>query len=816
MTSRPSNNQQIDFEGLASLLLRDITMLLPQWLPGGKTLGREYCVGNLRGESGQSLRVNLETGKWADFADDKKGGDLISLYGAIHGISNKDAALELLNVSKTLTKKKSLVKNRETRKKINQDIIIPIKDGQELPSFEFYDPNGVHTGLKPSGVWEYRIQTGQRLFFVARYDIPNEKKQFRPWVFTEFGRWKNKYPQEPRPLYRLPELLLNKKRPVLVVEGEKSADAAYKLLGKVYDVTTWPCGGNSWNLVDWSPVYGRKVLLWPDSDTPGIDTGKRIAQFLSINGCQVKVLDVKANGGWDAADALYEGFDYSKTIEWAKPLAKVYDPSLEPKTPEIVDKKNDGPADDDENIDVDSTDQYEDLTEDKVLQHQKEPIKKTTRASTVIYEADEFYNLDQLYTNSGVDRNTKGLPYSNAANCTRILNYLKSFRGLIRYDKFTTKIVTNFDGKGWQPYSDKTFYMIFDFFQHYAGFYTLAKHVLQDAIQAVALHNEIDLAMEWITSLKWDGTSRIDYFLRDYCGVEFDEYSMLVSKNLFLSIAARITKPGCKVDSMVILEGVQGVRKSTLLQVLAGDEWFGELSGEIGRGASSDKDIFMNIQGKLIVEISELESFVKSSNQSLKRFFTTRSDEFRKPYGIETQKFPRRCVFVGTTNEDEYLNDATGNRRYWPVKVQASTIEIEKVRDIREQLFAEALARLNSGEGWFDMESESAQMIQQSRLELDPIINDVLSALSKVEYLRSGLTVDEIISNMGLSVDKKTVAFRRRVGKILRSLGFDSRPERTTLNGKSMVKKVFRFTKDEADLRAKMALPLHQSFSYID
>lgn len=735
-------SKKVDFELIADRLLRDASRLLPQWLPGGKTVGREYCCGNLRGEPGNSLKVNLETGRWADFADGEKGGDLISLYAAINGCKQIDAAKILSESYVAKSAARDIPKEPFRPTDQGLDLVVPPK-GTRLP--KFYIPE---LG-EPVARWTYKTSNGSTLFFVTRYNLADGKKEFRPWSFSESKGWVKKYPAKPRPLYNLDQLTSRAGAPVLVVEGEKSAEAASALLGSYYVVTTWPAGGNSWPMSDWSVLYGRTVLVWPDSDQPGIDAADAIAHHLHSNGCSVKILNVVANGGWDVADARDEGYDTERVIAWARERATVFVPRPTP----VV----------------------------EVLPSNVEPIPLPPEPPSeqhihIYQDADQVptslaSSFNELWVRSGLTLSGNGQPVINADNASRMMSWSKKYCGHVWYDSFLQDILTDYDGavRAWTE--DDTLRLMI-FLQSECGLARMPDHATFAAVKYVSLNNQRDSAREWLSSLSWDGVHRLDGFFATYCGAPNNEYSMIVSRNLFLSIAARIATPGCKVDNMVIIEGRQGARKSSLLNVLGG-EWYTDASSGFGT-----KDFYQQLRGKIIVEISELDLFRKSDVNTIKRVLTTRVDEYRPPYAAKTQAFARRCVFIGTTNQDEYLLDETGNRRFWPITT--TNVDIDAVVRDREQLFAEAFARLSSGETWWEIPSDLAEREQSSRLESDPWESFIADHVNRTQSARlMGVSARDILIDC-LKFDESRISRidSIRVGRCLRKLGFDSKLER--------------------------------------
>lgn len=212
-----------------------------------------------------------------------------------------------------------------------------------------------------------------------------------------------------------------------------------------------------------------------------------------------------------------------------------------------------------------------------------------------------------------------------------------------------------------------------------------------------------DPIVDYLESEPWDGERRVDTWLVDYCGVrtedlegeDITQYVGWVGARWLIGAVARAVVPGCKMDTVLVLEGEQGVGKSRTLDVLGG-EWFTDTPVDIGH-----KDAYIQIQSSWVVELAELAALVKSATESQKAFISARRDNFRPPYGKEAFPFPRRCVFGGTVNPSrdglvDYLKDDSGNRRWWPVRVGA--VDAGRLRDDRRQLFAEALHRYRSAD----------------------------------------------------------------------------------------------------------------------
>lgn len=285
-----------------------------------------------------------------------------------------------------------------------------------------------------------------------------------------------------------------------------------------------------------------------------------------------------------------------------------------------------------------------------------------------------------------------------------------------------------------------------------------------DCVAAVAQESPYHPLREYLNSLTWDESWRLEGWLAKYLGATGDpRYLAAVGRRWLISAVARIMQPGCQVDHVLVLEGAQGLRKTEAARVLAvRPDWFvGEL-GTIGT-----KDALQQLVGRWIIEIAELKAIKSSEIEAVKSYLTQRHDTFRPPYGRRTAQFPRQCVFIGTTNETDYLRDRTGNRRYWPVK--CARIDLAALERDRDQLWAEAVREYRAGEQWHLTEEESALATgqQSERVQITQTEEDVVTYLAAQRSAgKAELTVrDVLVYGLGLQPDKPGYAeSARRLG----------------------------------------------------
>jgi predicted P-loop ATPase len=239
--------------------------------------------------------------------------------------------------------------------------------------------------------------------------------------------------------------------------------------------------------------------------------------------------------------------------------------------------------------------------------------------------------------------------------------------------------------------------------------------VAGQAIQTVARDHPFHPVRTYLDNLHWDGIERVDRWLTSYLGADDTEYSQAVGSRWLISAVARIFRPGAKADCCLILEGPQGIRKSTALRTVAGEYFTDELA-DLG-----SKDAAMQTRGVWIIELSELDNLGHAEVARIKAFMSRTTDRFRPPYGMRLVECPRQCVFAGTVNHGTYLRDETGGRRFWPVVCWR--INVEALARDRDQLWAEARVRFDSGTVWWLDTPDLVQLAadqQEARYEGDP------------------------------------------------------------------------------------------------
>jgi len=769
----------IDFTRLASALLDNAQRWLEQWLPGGRRQGPEYLCGDLSGGKGESLSINIKSGMWADFANDDKGGDLISLYAAINGLNNAQAAIVLMGMlgwdTSAYQRNPEAVQASAPRSPSSSDsrpepppeepqarkgkssgkpeakwrTIVPVPPNAPEPTFKHH-----YRGI-PSQRWAY-TRDGQLLGHVCRFIKSDGDKETLPYTWCQddaddrgLQKWTWRQWDEPRPLFLAAGLLAEDPRlvPVVLVEGEKCAEAGHKLLGHEFDFVSWPGGSNAWGKADWTWLRGRVVFMWPDCDSKhfkltaeerkqGVDPKSKpllpeakqpgIAAMLAIGtilaadmGCTVSMVRIPAPGnvtdGWDIADAIEQGWD-AETVRNYIRAARAFTPPDEAAAAKA---------------------------------------RSTPSSAAAGDDADDSraWRLKLLTSSTGATKAVR-------ENVTLALENIEEVKGLVAYNEFTNDIMKMRDAPWGSPKGvwDEVDELLMGEWltrEHYLP--SMPRGTLEEAVRMVAYRQRYHPVRVYLNTLKWDNTPRLREWLIKVC-LEEDEHPQELQRYLarvgtwFLQgMVARVMEPGVKFDYMLILEGKQGLRKSTVFKVLAGD-FFADTGLVMG-----DKDSYQQLQGRWLYEFAELDAMAKSEVTKVKAFIASASDYFRASFDKRARDYPRQVVFGGTTNEDTYLTDPTGNRRFWPVKVER-VCNIEWLQENRDQLLAEAMQRWRDDARMYPTHEEEALLFepeQNARAVENAIEESIARWLASQDgSLVDKITCSELLGKIGIGIEK--------------------------------------------------------------
>lgn len=328
----------------------------------------------------------------------------------------------------------------------------------------------------------------------------------------------------------------------------------------------------------------------------------------------------------------------------------------------------------------------------------------------------------------------KGNYEKTIANITLILENDSKFKGKIFLDEFANRGMVQLplpwekgdDTRMWSDVDDAQLALRLEKEYGITG-----KDKIENALKVVAFNNRRNAVKEYILGLEWDGKERIGTLLHDYLGAEQSIYTEeIMKKSLTAAIARAFSSKGVKYDTMIVFSGPQGIGKSTFLSKL-GREWFSD-----SLYSFEGKEAAELIQGTLINEVGELSALSKSETETVKQFLSKTHDIYREAYGKRANKYPRRCVFFGSTNSESFLKDATGSRRFWPVRVG----EIPPIKDIFkdldgeiDQIWAEAYISFMLGEELIlSKEAEAiAEEMQDLYRDVDPKEGMIVEFLNK-------------------------------------------------------------------------------------
>jgi predicted P-loop ATPase len=251
----------------------------------------------------------------------------------------------------------------------------------------------------------------------------------------------------------------------------------------------------------------------------------------------------------------------------------------------------------------------------------------------------------------------------------------------IRKDTFRDEIMLA-RGNEWRPFKDADYVRIREGLEK-RSFKPISHEMVRQAVLEVADKSEFDSAIAWLGALQWDGVPRVEGFAVNYLQCEDSDYAKALSRYWWTALAGRVLEPGCQADMVPVLVGPQGCGKTTGTKALVEDpDHFASIALD-----ERDADLSRRMRGKLVGEIAELKGLQTRAAGAIKDFITKTHEHWTPKYQEFACKFPRRIVFIGTTNEDEFLSDDTGNRRWLPIKV--GKIEIAGITRDRVQLWAE-------------------------------------------------------------------------------------------------------------------------------
>ena len=300
-----------------------------------------------------------------------------------------------------------------------------------------------------------------------------------------------------------------------------------------------------------------------------------------------------------------------------------------------------------------------------------------------------------------------------------------------------------------------------------------------DLLPAIISHARVNAfhpVRDYLRSLKWDGKKRIDHWLRACMGAVDTPFTRAVGRKTLIAAVARAFRPGCKVDTVLILEGPQGIKKSTAIATLFGRD----LTFESVNIFDQHNKMVMNLMGKWVVELAEFVAALRKDEDAVKGLISMQTDRTTLPYAKTSTDHPRSVIFIGTYNPDGmgYFNDTTGNRRYWPVPVTKA--DIQALLANRDQLWAEAVHAFDNDEQWWLTPDE--EVLAKAEVERRQS-TDVWEEILYEKLVRAGVestTVGAALQAIGVPNERMGKRERNRVGDVLRKLGYqaDSSPSK--------------------------------------
>lgn len=371
------------------------------------------------------------------------------------------------------------------------------------------------------------------------------------------------------------------------------------------------------------------------------------------------------------------------------------------------------------------------------------------------------------------------------------LTHHEALKGLVGYDEFAHRVMKlrappwDSEPGEWNTQDD---YLLGFWLARHMKMVVRSETTLMAGVAMAAFANRFHPVHDYLDALApWDGVERLGHWLSECLGAEEGDYTRLVGSWFLMGMVKRVREPGCQMDYMVVLEGLQGKQKSTALRTLVGnDDWFADTPIRIG-----DKDALLSLAGKLLYEVGELDAFNKAEVTAVKQYISSRVDRVREPFARRPADRPRSGVFAGTTNQSEYFKDPTGARRFWPVACDRE-VNLKLLAEWRDQLFAEAKHRLASADPeqrryWPSREETEKWLVpQQERREIvDPWFERLAVWLDSdheidhvpVKLTKSFTAAELLVKALNVPMDRIDGGrqMATRVGIAMHKLGWEKR-----------------------------------------
>lgn len=691
--------------------------------------------------SPRSFSINIITGIWKDFATGEPGGDIVDLWKYIRGCGTLGAAAKQLD--DTLAGRFDLLEefadHQPPKPAERWEIVMPAIIGERTKPHPIRWKHNDELPERPDTIYTYLARNGQDILgFVCRWDPPEGGKEIRPRFMFKAPdghlrwRWQGPIGDDPRPIYHL-ERLEAKPKTCWWVEGEKAADAGQAFAPDATVVVSWLGGSSTAKYVDVGHCRGMHCILIPDRDAqrnkagemlpyaqqPGVKAMNEIAKKLLAIGCKVSMVDYEIDEsmqGWDLADAHAQGWTPQQVQEMVRTGLR----DLPVVTTETV--------------------------------HRPESFGKSPLWSTL--RLDTFSTLG-----------TNGKPL----NTWQTFHEMFNAYGITCRDNLLTQNIELRHVPSERTIDVEDVISLCSYNQIQLTHY-------KDHIRKLARMDPYHPVVDWIKSRPWDGTSR----MADMFGtIHLGESDPVLSAKLFfrwcISAVAMVTQE--RMDSTGARPAAQGVLVLVGSQDLNKSRWVSSLAPAafVRAGANldpRDKDSLIKSTTAWLVEWAEIVGTKNATSIALVKGHVTGDTEFiRKPYAPEAIERPRRTVYIGTENNDDYLVDDTGNRRWWSIRVRG--LNVNHGIDT-QQFWAEVYQAFKDGAPWWLVDDEK-QLLAGSNAKhehVSPIEELLEGGLRWDEPARTWETATTILTALGFS--KPTSGDCKRAARFLRRLGCET------------------------------------------
>ncbi len=551
------------------------------------------------------------------------------------------------------------------------------------------------------------------------------------------------------PLYHV-HRLKDKNKPVFIVEGEKDVETMERL---GFIATSSPNGaGSHWKSEFNSILKDFDIIILADNDDVGIKFATEIANNMLKVAKSVKLVPCKA---------LYE------PLQDKGDISDIYVKIGAERTTDLL----------------------------RAIISNTDYIYSSNNSETAVKLSDDTpeWHKNMKYASNGMLMPT-------LQNIVEILNNDDNFKGKIEYNEFVCKL--EFNRKSWSDNHDSRIKLFLE--KNYN--IVVSVENIKHACNIIEENHRYHPVRDYISNLKWDGISRIDTVFIDFLGAKDNEYIRKVSAITFLGAIARIFDIGCKFDTCTTLVGKQGIGKSKFIRKISiNPKWFTDCITTF-----DGKEFYEAIQGIWIVEVGEGTAFQKSTKEKVKQMITVQYDKYRTPYSRNTETYPRQCVFIGTTNNSDFLKDETGDRRFYPIDCNLANAQKDIDKDLSEeyvnQLWAEALYRYQSNEKYYITEKnilDIAEKEQRSHYDESPMQSDIMNFLD--------IAIPKKWSSISLEERRKYIRSVQNDDKIeLKRLGYEGAYKRDRVSVKEIMCELYGYDLNQP-IERKMSLDVGRS-----